>query len=205
MEKKNDNGKRWLLIGALASFFVAMVGIVLVLFVFNDGKKHRVDNDEEDDDDMVWVNKSWFDKFDRDKEAVKPEPVDSPDKESQQPTEITPVEDELQGPGNGDQSLYDVVDPMPQFLEGDLAVWLGSHIQYPPEAEDSSLQGTVVCQFIVEKDGSVDSVTVVRSVDSLLDKEAVRVIESMPKWAPGEKNGQPVRVKYTLPIKFQLK
>ncbi len=200
MDKKPKN-KKWWLYGALASFIIAIAGVLLLFFVFNDGKKHRVDDDDddEDEDDIELVDDEEQvkdDKWDDDWDDWDEEIVVS---DSVQPVDIAPTDND--SPGNDDQTVYDVVEQKPEFLEGDLSVWLGSHLQYPPEA---CLQGTVVCQFIVEKDGSVGNVTVLRSIDPLLDKEAVRVIESMPKWAPGRKDGKPVRVKYTLPVRFQL-
>jgi len=206
MDKKPKN-KKWWLYGALASFIIAIAGVLLLFFVFNDGKKHRVDDDDddEDEDDIELVDDEeqvkddkwdddWDDWDDWDEEIVVSDSV--------QPVDIAPTDND--SPGNDDQTVYDVVEQKPEFLEGDLSVWLGSHLQYPPEAQNNGLQGVVVCQFIVEKDGSVGNVTVLRSIDPLLDKEAVRVIESMPKWAPGRKDGKPVRVKYTLPVRFQL-
>lgn len=206
MDKKPKN-KKWWLYGALASFIIAIAGVLLLFFVFNDGKKHRVDDDDddEDEDDIELVDDEeqvkddkwdddWDDWDDWDEEIVVSDSV--------QPVDIAPTDND--SPGNDDQTVYDVVEQKPEFLEGDLSVWLGSHLQYPPEAQNNGLQGAVVCQFIVEKDGSIGNVTVLRSIDPLLDKEAVRVIESMPKWAPGRKDGKPVRVKYTLPVRFQL-
>ena len=206
MDKKPKN-KKWWLYGALASFIIAIAGVLLLFFVFNDGKKHRVDDDDddEDEDDIELVDDEeqvkddkwdddWDDWDDWDEEIVVSDSV--------LPVDIAPTDND--SPGNDDQRVYDVVEQKPEFLEGDLSVWLGSHLQYPPEAQNNGLQGAVVCQFIVEKDGSIGNVTVLRSIDPLLDKEAVRVIESMPKWAPGRKDGQPVRVKYTLPVRFQL-
>ena len=92
---------------------------------------------------------------------------------------------------------------MPEFPEGDATVWIANNIRFPSDLETDA-QSVVVCQFVVEKDGSIRNVTVLRSIHPSLDKEAVRVIESMPNWIPGRKDGQPVRVKYTLPVKFQL-
>lgn len=204
MDKKPKN-KKWWLYGALVSFIIAIAGVLLLFFVFNDGKKHRIDDDDDEDeedtelvDDEEQVNDDkWDDEWDGwDEEILIPE------SDSIQPIDSTLTDDE--SPGNDDQTVYDVVEQKPEFLEGDLFMWLGSHVKYPPQALNNGLVGTVVCQFIVEKDGSIGNVTVLRSVDPLLDNEAVRVIESMPKWAPGKKDGQPVRVKYTLPIKFQL-
>ena len=95
---------------------------------------------------------------------------------------------------------------MPQYPGGDAALmqYLSSHIKYPVIAEENGIQGRVVCTFVVEKDGSITDVRVVKSVDPSLDKEAVRVIKSMPKWIPGKQNGSAVRVKYTVPVTFRL-
>ena len=200
---KNTNNKKWWLYGALGSFIIAIAGVLLWFFVFNGGKKHHIDDDDEDededdielvDDKKQATDDQWDDLDDWGEEIVISDSI--------QPIDITPTDDEL--PSSGDQNIYDLVEQKPEFLEGDLPVWLGSHIQYPPESMNNGVVGTVVCQFVVEKDGSIGNVTVLRSVDPLLDKEAVRVIESMPKWAPGKKDGEPVRVKYTIPIKFQL-
>ena len=105
-----------------------------------------------------------------------------------------------------DNKVFDVVEQKPMFPGGDAALmqWLSSNIKYPVIAAENGVQGRVVCQFVVEKDGSVSGVTVVKSIDPSLDKEAVRVIKSMPKWTPGKQNGQNVRVKYTLPVQLKL-
>lgn len=102
--------------------------------------------------------------------------------------------------------VMDVVEQQPQFPGGTPALinFLSQNIKYPAVCEANGIQGRVVCTFIVERDGSISNVTVARSVDPALDKEAVRVIESMPRWTPGMKDGEPVRVKYTLPISFRL-
>lgn len=95
------------------------------------------------------------------------------------------------------------IEDMPQF-PGNVQKWIASHVKYPELAKENGIQGKVFVQFVVEKDGSVSNVKVVRGVDSTLDKEAVRVISSMPKWKPGKQREKPVRVSYTLPIAFQL-
>ena len=98
------------------------------------------------------------------------------------------------------------VEQMPQFPGGDAALlkYLSSHINYPPMAAESNIQGRVVVQFVVDKTGKVGEVTVIRSVDKELDREAVRVCKSLPKFVPGRQNGQPVSVWYTLPVTFKL-
>ncbi len=82
--------------------------------------------------------------------------------------------------------------------------YIQTHIKYPPTAAKNHVQGRVIVQFIVEKDGSVDAVKVVRSVDKDLDKEAIRVCKTLPKFTPGRQNGKIVPVWYTLPVTFQL-
>jgi protein TonB len=102
--------------------------------------------------------------------------------------------------------VFEVVEQMPQFPGGDGALmqYLSSHIKYPVVAEENGIQGRVVCTFVVERNGSITDVRVVKSVDPSLDKEAVRVIKGMPNWIPGKQNGSAVRVKYTLPVTFRL-
>ena len=102
--------------------------------------------------------------------------------------------------------IFIVVEQMPQFPGGDDALrkFLSSHINYPPMAAENNVQGKVILQFVVEKDGKVGEVKLARSVDKDLDKEAIRVVKSLPKFTPGRQNGQAVRVWYTLPVTFKL-
>ncbi|MBR5653410.1 MAG: energy transducer TonB [Prevotella sp.] len=105
-----------------------------------------------------------------------------------------------------DNKVFDVVEQQPAFPggQGALLSWLSSNIHYPAVAEENGIQGRVVVSFVVEKDGSISNVQVVRGVDPSLDKEAARVVKSMPKWTPGKQNGQAVRVKYNVPVTFKL-
>ena len=82
--------------------------------------------------------------------------------------------------------------------------FLNKNIKYPTIAQENGIQGRVILQFVVNKDGSIVDVVVARSVDPYLDKEAVRVVNMMPKWKPGKQRGKPVRVKFTLPVTFRL-
>ena len=104
------------------------------------------------------------------------------------------------------QKIHEVVEQPPQFPGGQAALlsWLSQNIHYPPVAEENGIYGRVVVSFVVEPDGSISNVQVVRGVDPSLDKEAVRVTKAMPKWLPGKQNGQAVRVKYNLPVTFKL-
>ena len=100
--------------------------------------------------------------------------------------------------------IFEVVEQQPQFPGGSVNGWLADHIKYPVVAAENGIQGRVVVQFVVERDGSVSQVRVVRGVDPSLDKEAQRVISSMPKWIPGKQNGQAVRSRFTVPVTFRL-
>ena len=100
--------------------------------------------------------------------------------------------------------IFEVVEQQPQFPGGSVNGWLADHIKYPVVAAENGIQGRVVVQFVVERDGSVSQVRVVRGVDPSLDKEAQRVISSMPKWIPGKQNGQSVRSRFTVPVTFRL-
>ena len=105
------------------------------------------------------------------------------------------------------EKIFTAVEESPKFPggEAELYKYLNKNIRYPEIAAQNNIQGRVVVQFVVEKDGSVGEVKVVRGVDPDLDKEAVRVVKSMPKFIPGKMNGQNVRVWHTLPIKFTLR
>lgn len=103
--------------------------------------------------------------------------------------------------------VYDVVEVMPQYPGGQIAMlkYLMENIKYPKQIMEEGIQGRVTVSFIVEKDGRVSNVRLLRSVQSALDKEAIRVVKSMPKWTPGKHNGKPVRVRFNLPVMFKLK
>lgn len=102
--------------------------------------------------------------------------------------------------------VYDVVEQMPSFPGGisGLRTYLNQNIRYPAEAQENCVQGHVVVSFVVGKDGHISDVTVLRSVDPSLDKEAVRVIRNMPRWTPGKHGGEPVKVRYNVPVSFRL-
>ena len=105
-----------------------------------------------------------------------------------------------------ENKVFDVVEQMPSFPGGSDALkqYLSNNVKYPVVAQENGVQGRVVVSFVVERDGSITDVKVVRSVDPSLDREASRVVSSMPKWIPGKQNGSPVRVKYNVPVSFKL-
>ena len=105
-----------------------------------------------------------------------------------------------------ENKVFDVVEQMPSFPGGNAALmkYLSENVKYPVVAQENGVQGRVVVSFVVEKDGHITDVKVVRSVDPSLDKEAARVVRSMPSWIPGKQNGSAVRVKYNVPVSFKL-
>ena len=105
-----------------------------------------------------------------------------------------------------EEEIFQVVENMPEFPGGmgALMKFLGKNIKYPTIAQENGVQGRVIVQFVVNKDGTIVDPVVVRSVDPYLDKEALRVVKAMPKWKPGMQRGKTVRVKYTVPVTFKL-
>ena len=99
--------------------------------------------------------------------------------------------------------VFDNVEQMPSFA-GNINQWIASNLKYPPVAAENGVEGRVIVQFVVGKDGSIHSAQVVRGVDSALDKEALRLVNSMPKWVPGKQNGQSVNCDITMPVIFRL-
>ena len=141
------------------------------------------------------------------------------DVEIEQEVEISTEDDQNQGQveayvppavveeeEESEQQIFTVVEKMPEFPGGLPALmrFLSKNIRYPVIAQENGVQGRVVCAFVVNKDGSIVDIEVLRGRDPSLDKEAVRVLGTMPKWNPGEQRGKPVRVKYTVPVTFRL-
>ena len=141
----------------------------------------------EDDKEVESIEVNTED--DKETEVVIAAPVEP--KEEEEPEEV----------------IFVVVETMPEFPGGQQALfkYLSENVKYPVIAQENGIQGRVICQFVVNKDGSIVDVEVVRSGgDPSLDKEAVRVIKSMPNWKPGKQRGKAVRVKYTVPVNFKL-
>lgn len=102
--------------------------------------------------------------------------------------------------------IFTVVESMPEFKGGmpELYKYLGNNIKYPVMAKESGIQGKVYVTFVVERDGSITDVRVLRGIGGGCDEEAVRVVQDMPNWTPGKQRGKPVRVQYNLPVRFTL-
>ncbi len=117
-------------------------------------------------------------------------------------------DDIFEGEGGSDygEPLF-IVETMPSFRGGDLnkfRLWVQNKINYPQEAIDKKIEGRVFLTFIIEADGSVSSVTVVKGLDPLIDSVAVKAIQESPRWSPGRQRGQPVRVRYSFPLNFAI-
>ena len=123
---------------------------------------------------------------------------------------VLEVKEEIKAPEppkhEEETKIFTVVEQMPMYPGGDAALmqYLRDNIHYPAVAAENGVQGRVVVGFVVEKDGSITDVNVMRSVDPSLDREAVRVVKGMPHWKPGKQNGSAVRVKYQVPVTFRL-
>lgn len=116
--------------------------------------------------------------------------------------EFTEEEEEVE-----EAEIFFIVEDMPSFQgkgQDGFRTWIGNNLQYPEIAAENGISGRVFVKFVVEPDGSISNVQLVRGVDPALDKEAIRVVKSSPKWAPGKQRGKPVRVSFTFPINFVL-
>lgn len=105
-----------------------------------------------------------------------------------------------------EEKVYDIIEQMPEFPGGEeeLMKYLSTHIKYPLISQENGIQGRVVLGFIVSKTGLISDVTVLRSLDAACDREAIRVVKTLPRWIPGKQNGETVNVRYTLPVAFTL-
>ncbi len=131
--------------------------------------------------------------------------LDIEDVEADQETEVAIVEIQEEEEEE-EQEVFFIVENMPEFPGGDLALrkHIAQNVVYPEIAKENGLSGKVFVQFVINQRGEVENVKIARGVDPALDKEAIRVVQSLPKWKPGSQRGKPVKVSYTVPINFQL-
>ena len=134
------------------------------------------------------------------------ETIIASDEDMGEVVEIQNIENVVVEEPEKEEEIFQVVEAMPEFPGGtaELMKWLQKNIKYPSISQENGVQGRVIVQFVVNRDGSIVDPVVLRSVDPYLDKEALRVVSAMPKWKPGEQRGKTVRVKFTLPIQFRL-
>ncbi|MDA3880098.1 MAG: energy transducer TonB [Prolixibacteraceae bacterium] len=204
---------------------VVSLGIVLTAFSINSSVKSATSlgelQDQEIEDEVIPITRQ---------EEIKPPPPPPPPKvvevinivddeveiEEEFEFESTEADDETiidavpviedDYGDEGDNGVFVIVEEMPVFPGGELALrrWISNNIDYPVIAAENGIQGKVYVTFVVDKDGSVSDARIARGVDPSIDKEALRVVNSLPKWKPGKQRGKPVRVSYTVPINFQL-
>ncbi len=171
---------------------LATVQVTQIAIVDADKVKNEVmdmDTQKEDNTARGVVNQEGADDVDKFK-AVQEQVV------VKEPEPVKPKEEEI----------FVAVEQPAEFPGGQAALmkWLGNNIRYPEAAQANDVQGRVIVKFVVEKDGSIGSASIVKGVDKDLDKEALRVVKKMPKWQPGKNNGAPVRSYFTLPVTFKL-
>ena len=135
------------------------------------------------------------------------EEIEETEQVFEEPDEETVVEEVEIIEEEVSDEIFTIVEDMPTFPGGEeeLFKFLGKNLKYPTIAQDAGISGTVYVNFMVDRDGKVKNAKVVRGIHSACDKEALRVVNAMPKWKPGKQRGKPVRVSYNLPIRFTLK
>lgn len=219
--KKGGGGKKSCLIIAIILFVVMLVvGGAITYFVVNWAKKAGLieadaqmekvdvdDEDEEDEDDYgTYVADKEFEEMipaasEEVDDEVEPEPVEDMVREEKPVTaakESTPSN----GGKKDDDKIYEVAEKQPAFPSGisGLSKFLNENVS--PSVLEKGLHGRVIASFVVEKDGSLSDFKVIKPVDPDLDKETLRLLKSMPRWSPGTINGEPVRVRYTVPVTY---
>lgn len=137
-------------------------------------------------------------------ESEEEETVQMDDTEADEDTEVEFIEEEEEEVV--EEEIFTIVETMPSFPGGEAKMfeYLGKNTRYPTLAKESGIQGMVVLTFVVEKSGEISDVKVLRGIGGGCDEEAIRVVKSMPKWAPGKQRGKPVKVQYNLPYRFIL-
>ena len=137
---------------------------------------------------------------------VKTEEVNFSTEDTKEAVEIKQVEFEEEEEEEEIEQIFLVVEEQPEFPGGmaKLMKYFSDNVRYPVVAAENGIQGRVICQFTVWRDGSIRDIVVLRGVDKSLDKEAVRLIENMPKWKPGKQRGKEVSCKFTVPVSFRL-
>lgn len=226
MERKKSNSAN-LEKGKPISFMMGLIVALAILFTaFEWGAKdikvetsHAVNLLEDDLEDIMITRPEP-------PEPPKPEPVkepdiliEVPDEEKVESIEIAPSEDIASMPipapipsgedekeEEADDIVHFSVEIMPEFPGGEKALlkWIAEHVSYPTSAAERNIEGRVSCAFVINTDGSISDIQILRSVDPSLDREAIRVLKEMPNWKPGMQQGRAVRVKYNVPVRFKL-
>ena len=205
--KADLEGKKtqWLLIG-----YVVVLAFIFVAFEWTE-RDIKIDTSQavaqiEFEEEMIPITKQAEILKIVDDEADVQETAIASTEDTGQKVEVKYVPVEVKEEEPSEQEIFEVVENAPEFPGGMPAClqFLYKNIKYPPIAQENGTQGQVVLQFVVERDGSIGDIKVVKSVDPYLDKEALRVVKTMPKWKPGMQRGKPVRCRFTLPVRFRL-
>ncbi len=132
--------------------------------------------------------------------------IDDTEANDQTIVDVAPTIDSKKETEAEEAQVFFIVEEMPEFPGGELALrkFIANAIKYPVIAQENGIQGKVYITFVVDRDGGISDAKVARGVDPSLDKEAIRVVSTLPKWKPGKQRGKPVRVSYTVPISFVL-
>ena len=141
-------------------------------------------------------------------ETVSPPPPATEPAETVQPIITPPVPMEPEEEETPENYVFTFVDERPEFPGGGYAAlykWLHEHLEYPEIARENNIQGRVYCQFTVNRDGSISDIKVIKGVTPILDREAVRTLQKMPKWKPGKRNGKTVRTQFQVSVAFKLR
>ena len=141
-------------------------------------------------------------------ETVSPPPPATEPAETVQPIISPPVPMEPEEEETPENYVFTFVDERPEFPGGGYAAlykWLHEHLEYPEIARENNIQGRVYCQFTVNRDGSISEIKVIKGVTPILDREAVRTLQKMPKWKPGKRNGKTVRTQFQVSVAFKLR
>ena len=141
-------------------------------------------------------------------ETVSPPPPATEPAETVQPIISPPVPMEPEEEETPENYVFTFVDERPEFPGGGYAAlykWLHEHLEYPEIARENNIQGRVYCQFTVNRDGSISDIKVIKGVTPILDREAVRTLQKMPKWKPGKRNGKTVRTQFQVSVAFKLR
>ena len=141
-------------------------------------------------------------------ETVSPPPPATEPAETVQPIISPPVPMEPEEEETPENYVFTFVDERPEFPGGGYAAlykWLHEHLEYPEIARENNIQGRVYCQFTVNRDGSISDIKVIKGVTPILDREAIRSLQKMPKWKPGKRNGKTVRTQFQVSVAFKLR
>ena len=193
----------------LTFIFMGLIVALAILYTAFEWTQREITVHEADNEDFLIEEEIQIDQtFQEETPPPPPEPeeVNFSTEDTKEAVEIKQVVIEEEEEEEEIEEVFLVVEEQPEFPGGmaKLMKYFSDNVRYPVVAAENGIQGRVICQFTVWRDGSIRDIVVVRGVDKSLDKEAVRLIENMPKWKPGKQRGKAVSCKYTVPVSFRL-